>query len=60
MTNGDRIRAMSDSELAAFLCNISSCDIEKCPAYEHCSYGHTGTRYWIKKEVEDGERGSND
>ncbi len=53
MTNGDRIRAMTDRELAAFLCNISSCDENKCPAFEYCSFGHTGTIAWVKRESEE-------
>ena len=47
MTNGDRIRAMSDEELADFLCNNTECG--------SCKFGHwTGcnVRDWLKQEAE--------
>lgn len=53
MTNLERIREMSESELAEFLCEISICEEMKCPAYYHCTYKHKGTVYWLKEESED-------
>lgn len=35
MTNGDKIRAMSDSEYADWLCNHINCG-DSCPIYEKC------------------------
>ena len=55
MTNGDRIRAMTDKELAHFLCYISDCREGLCPAYEYCRIGHTGTLSWVKMESEDAD-----
>lgn len=50
-TNGDRIRAMSDEELAVFLCNNASC--------ETCNFRSTNCREkrieWLRKEVDEGE-----
>lgn len=50
-TNGDRIRAMSDEELAVFLCNNASC--------ETCNFCSTNCREkrmeWLRKEVDEGE-----
>jgi hypothetical protein len=53
MTNLERIREMSEGELAEFLCEISTCDERKCPAYNCCEYGSKGTRIWLKKESEE-------
>ena len=55
MTNADKIRAMSDGELADFLCDCSpSCEYG-CPArvggcYENCI---RAMEEWLKQEVED-------
>ena len=35
MTNGDRIRAMTDEELSQFLGTMSACGFD-CPAQEYC------------------------
>lgn len=49
MTNGDRIRAMSDEELGSWLCSImADCD-EKCPGRNWCKFGHKGTIAWLKE-----------
>ena len=52
-TNADRIRGMSDEELAQFLCNNITCDM--CKADEFCHPGHTGWLDWLKDEAEGGE-----
>ena len=54
MTNADRIRSLSDEELAEFLCDISGGDCTYCVANDLCHNGHNGMIVWLKKEVEDG------
>ena len=56
-TNADRIRAMSDEELAMFLCNFRSynADVyicEGCKAEQYCHAGHTGTIDWLQQPAE--------
>lgn len=49
-TNADRIRSMSDEELAMFLCSILGCD--DCPAEKLCDSKETlGLLIWLKEEV---------
>lgn len=52
--NADRIRSMTDEELTAFLCRISSDDggCYSCLASEYCHRGHTGFEDWLKAESE--------
>lgn len=57
-TNADRIRAMSDEELAKFLCNFRSCDSSKhpcngCKAEPHCHTGHNGMIDWLQQPAEE-------
>ena len=57
LTNADRIRAMSDEELAMFLCNFRSynADVyicEGCKAEQYCHAGHTGTIDWLQQPAE--------
>mgnify|MGYP004651498131 CR=1 FL=1 len=53
-TNGDRIRRMTDEELAKFLCNIAvnpgrgMCEL--CIAASNCRAGHNGFLDWLKEE----------
>ena len=59
-TNADRIRAMSDDELAAFLCNLRSEEAygnacSNCVAESFCHIGHTGMIDWLRLPVEDTE-----
>ena len=54
MTNYEKIRAMSESELADFLCEMSDCT-EKCYGFEYCGRGYRGTNTWLRKESEDDE-----
>lgn len=54
MTNGDKIRSMTDEELARWLCSYiiqaSSCWL-RCPGYSTCRPGHHGLREWLKREA---------
>lgn len=58
ITNADRIRSMSDDELAAFLCNLRSEEARdgclSCVAEGFCRIGHTGMIDWLKQPVEGG------
>lgn len=56
MTNGDRIRSMSDEELAKFIsefCDSSDCEDPggiKCPMYNYCPMDKLGVSWlgWIQ------------
>ena len=57
MTNADRIRNMTDEELAMFLCNFRSCDADEyicegCKAEKYCRAGHAGTIDWLQQPAE--------
>lgn len=57
-TNADRIRAMSDEELANFLCEFRSCDSDGypcsgCKAERYCYAGHTGMEDWLQQPAEE-------
>lgn len=59
MTNGDRIRAMSDEELAEFLETDTCCKFcilgdydEKCNWYEKCD---ERIFQWLKQEVQEND-----
>lgn len=54
-TNADRIRAMSDEELAKFLCSILDCESEKCPGLAYCALGKNGCADWLKQPAKDGD-----
>ena len=54
ITNADRIRAMTDEELAEFMChNVSNGTVNCafCGAAEFCRMGHNGWLDWLKEEV---------
>ena len=56
-TNADRIRAMSDEELAEFLCDFRGCDTDEntcigCKGEQYCRAGHAGTMEWLKQPAE--------
>lgn len=60
MTNAQKIRDMSDEELAKFLCNFRSCDSSEhpcngCQAEPYCMIGHNGMIDWLQQPVEDCE-----
>lgn len=56
-TNADRIRSMSDDELAAFLCNLRSEEAYEntcshCVAERFCRIGHIGMIDWLQQPAE--------
>lgn len=58
MTNAQKIRAMSDEELAKFLGNFRSCDSSEhpcsgCKAEPHCHTGHNGMEDWLQMPAEE-------
>lgn len=58
MTNADRIRAMSDEELAEFLCHFRSDDAATCSGCKsehYCRPGHNGMIDWLQQPVEEGD-----
>lgn len=56
-TTADRIRAMSDEELAAFLCNIQAekvCEpCKACVASDTCRAGHNGFIDWLQQPAQE-------
>ena len=48
-TNGDRIRAMSDGELATWLCKQLDCYGDKCPGVAACNPEHNGLMVWLQQ-----------
>lgn len=62
MTNGDRIRSMTDEELAKWLngiCNmcISESGCTGCPMYDGCAADVDWQEEWLKQEVQENEMG---
>lgn len=58
MSNADRIRAMSDGELAEFLCHFRSDDAaehacSRCKAEPYCRSGHNGMIDWLQQPAEE-------
>ena len=56
LTNADRIRQMTDEELAEFFCQISQCcgndaSCAMCPIYEGCAQNVMCVERWLKQEV---------
>jgi hypothetical protein len=54
-TNAEKIRSMSDEQLAEFLCKISDCAFDLCPAVEMCGCGDgiaNGLLKWLKQPAE--------
>ena len=55
-SNADRIRAMSDEELAVFLCGIAATNCcGGCMVQEFCYAEHNGFADWVKQPVKDGD-----
>ena len=54
-TNADRIRAMTDEELAQFLCetHVFEGACSGCIANEYCKPGHNGMFEWLREEVKE-------
>lgn len=55
MTNGDRIRAMSNKELAEWICShmTAECCDQRCPARDICNLGDNGLVKWIEQPAEE-------
>ena len=54
-TNADRIRAMSDEELARLLCSIipgPEC-MQTCPGRDMCKGGIFGLFEWVSRELDE-------
>lgn len=59
-TNADRIRSMSDEELAAFLCKKFGCHSETCPGIELCKPNEgkaNGILKWLQQPAEPPKEG---
>ena len=58
-TNADRIRAMSDEELAHWICKkMMSCSSNVCPGADSCQSGDglaNGLVKWLKQPAEKGD-----
>ena len=54
-SNADRIRAMTDEELAQFLCetHVFEGACSGCIANEYCKPGHNGMFEWLREEVKE-------
>lgn len=54
-TNADRIRDMSDDQLAKWLCSLmtAECCDQRCPARDICSLGDNGLVKWMKQPAEE-------
>lgn len=59
MTNADRIRNMTDDELAEFICDFSTCDIctDICDTTTSCNRAGAIVKIakWLQAEVKEGE-----
>ena len=57
MTNADRIRAMSDEELAKFICaRVENCSAPRCPGAGLCVLGDgysNGVKKWLQQPAEE-------
>ena len=60
-SNADRIRAMTDEELAEFMCHSVSpsgtVNCSSCEAQGFCRMGHNGWLDWLRQEASDGVQG---
>ena len=54
MTNYERIKEMSLTNMAMFMCN-NTIECNACPGFDYCEYGKraSGMIAWLKKEVQD-------
>lgn len=55
LTNADRIRSMTDEQLAEWLCSLMTADCcdQRCPARDICSLGDNGLVKWMKQPAEE-------
>ena len=67
MTNGEKLRQMSDEDIARFWAENVNCSTD-CPIYDECLGDHKNPRYhdlfceeivsdWLKQEVADDQGG---
>ena len=55
VTNGDALRAMTDKDLAEYLCGMTDCDPDICPGYLLCiphSGKGNGLLKWLQQPAE--------
>ena len=57
-TNADKIRAMSDEELAEWLCQTLDCDfckahMQNIPTYSYCENHESGILKWLQQPAEE-------
>ena len=57
-TNADKIRAMSDEELAEWLCQALDCDfckahMQNIPTYSYCENHESGILKWLQQPAEE-------
>lgn len=55
MTNADKIRSMTDEELAEWFCTMCSFG-DFCPYKDDCDTNGFGVLKWLKEEVKDDTR----
>lgn len=61
MNNAEKIRSLTDKELAVFLCSISPGDCWNCKAEKYCkNMDGKGMQEWIKQEVKEEDYWSED
>ena len=56
MTNAEKIRQMTDEELAKTLCFGRNCNSVSCPGYDMCEMGDgpaNGLVKWLQRGVEE-------
>ena len=53
MTNGEKLRAMNDDDLAFEVCEMYDGKCEHCPGEKFCHEGHNGLADWLRKEAEE-------
>ena len=59
-SNADRIRSMTDEELAEFLCDFRGCDTDEntcigCKGEQYCRAGHAGTMEWLQQPIKEND-----
>ena len=54
MTNGERLRQMTDNELGDFLCSKLA-DCACCFRLRECFIGHNGIATWLQKDYKGDE-----
>lgn len=54
MTNGEKIRSMTDEELQKWLCGLmtAECCDRSCPGRDRCMPGFNGLKWWLEQEAQ--------